>query len=417
MIVGGFYGVLNKTGAYKKLLDKIVTKFKPKSKEFVFAIIILFALITALTGLTIPLLVFIPFIVSIILLMGYDKLVAISATFGAIIMGFIGGIFITVKDPSNYYAVSYTTIDKFVGLESNFVNLFPKIFLLCAAVGLLIFYVNRHIKNVEDKKVKYDINDNTDIMIAEVKGSYKDIKVWPLIVVLSLIFVLMILGMVSWAGVFNIDVFTTFHTWLTGLEIKKFAVFNNIISANFAAFGEWLSLGNYMMLMIVLILFSFIIKLVCKIKFDDALDGFLDGMKKMLPTAVLVALSFTVLVCTYNNGFMETIINKAGNFNIGLTSLVTLLGSLLNIDLYYTASGIFTPMLTLFTNESILTVVAILFQSLYGFVMLLGPTSTLLIIGLTYLEVPYTTWLKYIWRFALALFIIIFFVLLIVSLI
>ena len=57
LIVGGFYGVLNKTGAYKKLLDKIVTKFKPKSKEFVFAIIILFALITALTGLTIPLLV------------------------------------------------------------------------------------------------------------------------------------------------------------------------------------------------------------------------------------------------------------------------------------------------------------------------------------------------------------------------
>ena len=39
MVVGGFYGILNKTGAYKKLLDNIVSKVKKHSKIFIFGIL------------------------------------------------------------------------------------------------------------------------------------------------------------------------------------------------------------------------------------------------------------------------------------------------------------------------------------------------------------------------------------------
>ena len=49
--------------------------------------------------------------------------------------------------------------------------------------------------------------------------------------------------------------------------------------------------------------------------------------------------------------------------------------------------------------------------------MIIGPTSLILIAGLTYLDIPYTTWLKYIWRFILMLFILIFVVLMIVALV
>ena len=56
-------------------------------------------------------------------------------------------------------------------------------------------------------------------------------------------------------------------------------------------------------------------------------------------------------------------------------------------------------------------------QNLYGLVQIVGPTSILLLASLSYLEVPYKTWLKYIWRFVLALFIIIFITLMVVSLI
>jgi len=154
LVVGGFYGVLSKTSAYKKLLDKIVTAVKPSSKKFIYVVIVVFAIVASLTGMTLPLIIFIPFVVSIILLLGYDKLVALSATIGSVMVGFIGGIFVAFRDPSNYYGITYVTFDKFVGLASNFENILAKLLLLFAGIALLIFYVNKHIKNVENKKVK-----------------------------------------------------------------------------------------------------------------------------------------------------------------------------------------------------------------------------------------------------------------------
>ena len=37
-VVGGFYGVLSRSDAYKKLLDTIVAKLKSNSKKFVFIV-------------------------------------------------------------------------------------------------------------------------------------------------------------------------------------------------------------------------------------------------------------------------------------------------------------------------------------------------------------------------------------------
>ena len=420
MVVGGFYGILNKTGAYKKLLDNIVSKVKKHSKIFIFGIIVLFALVSSLTGISIPLFIFVPFVVSIILLLGYDKLVAMVSTIGSILVGFIGGIFVTFRDPNSYYSVYYTTFEEFVGAD-KFSNWIFQLVLLILGVALLIFYVNRHIKNVEKKKVKYDLSDNSDVLITEVKGNYKDIKTWPLIVIFALIAILLILGLLPFASLFNLSIFNDFHTWLTGLKIGEFAVFNSIISANFTAFGEWASLGTYTMAMIMLAIFAIIIKFIYHIKFNDLIDDFVSGVKKMVPIAALVTLAYAVLVCSYNNGFTETLINNitdaVGGFNIVVDALITMVGSLLHADLYYAAAGVFTPLITAITDESVYQLLALTFQSFYGLTMLIGPTSILLIIGLRYLDIPYTTWIKFIWRFVLGLFLIIFVVLLIASLI
>ena len=135
----------------------------------------------------------------------------------------------------------------------------------------------------------------------------------------------------------------------------------------------------------------------------------------------MMVLAYTILVCCYNNGFMENLIAKAGDsmgsLNLAMASLFTIIGSITNVDLYYTAIGIFTPIVNVVTDEAMLQVLALAFQTLNGLVMLVGPTSLILIFGLTYLDVSYPTWLKYIWRFILELFILIFVVLFIVSLI
>lgn len=427
LVVGGFYGLLNRIPAYKKMLKSIVNRIGNKRKLFVVIITILFALISSLTGFNVLLLLVIPMFISVILLLGYDKLVALSATIGSIVVGFVGGVFVTVKDPSSYYTVSYTTFDKFVGLDSHFTNVLPRIALFVIAVTIFVLYIINHIKKVELGNSSYELS-KVDNLFVEVKdrtgkkieiSEDKKIMVWPLIVGLFLIFVFIVLGYFPWGDLFKIEIFNDFHTWLTGLKIGDYAVFTSLVSNSFTSFGTWGNLGNYMMAIVVVFVIMIILALVYSIKFEDAMDGFLYGMKKMLPSVLIVGLSYTVLVSCYNNGFVESVVTLAGERlgdNAIVHSLLVMLGSVLNVDLYYTTTSVFTSITATLSEQANLSVYAVMFQSLFGLVQLVGPTSILLLIGLSYLEVPYKTWLKYIWRFVVALSIVIFIALMVVSL-
>ena len=89
------------------------------------------------------------------------------------------------------------------------------------------------------------------------------------------------------------------------------------------------------------------------------------------------------------------------------------LGLPFNITQYAT----FLKMIAQVTDESLYSVYALLFQSVYGIVSIIGPTSLLVIFALKYFDVPYTTWVKYIWRFVLMLLLLVILVLLVLSLI
>lgn len=361
------------------------------------------------------------------MLLGYDKLVALSSTVLAVVVGFIGGIFITFKDASNQYATSYTTFDKMVGLDSNWENIFPKILLLVVAVGLLVFYIMRHIKKIENGEVKNELGHN-DVFLVEprdksgkkIKTDDTKAKTWPIVLMGVVLLVLLVLGFMPWSGLFGLDNFNKFHNWLTtDGKIGNYVIFTSLISSNFAAFGDWGSLGSFMMAIVLIAVFIFILKFVSKAKFSELMDGFIYGVKKMIPAAMIAMLAYTVLVCVYNNGFMETVVNGAADKfgdNVVIDSLITIIGSILHVDCYYTVAGIFTPMVSSLSDKANLSVYAVMFQSLYGLVQICGPTSLILIVGLSYLEVPYSKWLKYIWRFVVELFIVIFIVLMIVSL-
>ena len=406
LFVGGFYGVLNKVPAYKKLQDNIVKNVKPLGKKFIFVTILVFAIVSALTGITLPLLIFVPFVIAIILLLGYDKLVAVTSTVVSIMVGYIGGVFVTFLDPNTY---GMTTYETFVGTESEFSNVFPKLLLLFAGITLLIYFINNHIKSVENKKVKYELEDDSELQINEVTSNYTNIKTWPLIVILALLFVVLVLGLVPWNSLFEITAFTDFHKWLMELSIKEFAVIPSIISGDLLAFGEWYTAGDsmaYMTISLVIFVFTVLIGLVGRLKLNDFLDGMKEGMKKLFPTSLLFMLALTILISAYTNGFFEGLVTSYGKFNYAVSSLLVFLGCLLNVDMYYIVGGVFSPILNLITDESVYSSVAILFQGIYGIFSIVGPTSLILIFALSYTNVPYTTWLKYIWRFILGLIVL-----------
>ena len=421
LVVGGLYGALNKVYAYKKLVKMIAEKVEDKKKLFIIVVTILFALLTSLGGLNTIVFVFIPFVISIMLVLGYDKLVALSSTVLATMVGFIGGVFVTFKDSSSQYTTSYTTFDKMVGISGNFGNVLPKVLLLVVGTLLLVLFILNHIKKVESKEEKDELGSN-DVFLVETKNNktsnMKDVKVWPMALMLGILLVILILGYLPWNDLFGIKCFDKFHEWLTGLKIGKYEVFNSLISSNFAAFGKWSNLGNFMMVIVCIAVFIFILKFVFGVKFTELMNGFVYGVKKMIIPVMIIALAYTVLVTTYNNGFMETVIKAAKDSfgdNVIVSSAIVLIGSIFSVDTYYSVVGIFSPIVSNLGDKANLNIYAILFQSIFGLVQMCGPTSILLIAGLSYLDVPYSKWLKYVWRFVLYMLILIFIVLMIVS--
>ena len=419
LVLGAFYGVLSEVAAYKKLIDNVSTKIKAHSKLFVFIVTALFAILTFVTGQVGVLLIFVPFVAAIILALGYDKLVVISSTIVSMLIGLMSGIYVTFRDPNNYYGYGATTMEKLLGLDL-YANLWPKLILLVLGTALLMFFINRHIKSVKDKKVKYELNESNEVAVSEVTGDYKNIRTWPMIVILSLVLVLLILGYMPWKTLFGIECFDKFNEWLLGIKIGEFSVLSNLVSNNIVSFGNWASLGNYMSVIITLLVFTLIVKFVYRVKFNEVIANFVNGAKKVIPMILLVIMAYAILVSAYNHGFMQSIItwvNDLLGINVGTTAIVSGLGTLLHSDLYYTVAGVFMTLMNNVTDESLYSTYALTFQTVYGLVSMIAPTSLLVIFAVKYFDVPYTSFVKYIWRFILMLFLLILLVLLVLALI
>lgn len=419
-VVGGLYGALNKVPAYKKLLNKIASKVEAKKKLFVILTTIFFVLLTALGGFDLLAFLFIPFVVSIILLLGYDKFVALSSTVVATFVGVIGGIFLAFRDGTNQYATSFTTFDKVTGLSGLWDNIIPKLLLLVLGTALLIFFILRYIKNDKDH---VEIGSRDVFYVEERDGSKKEEKTlhtWPIVVLGVILFVFLLIGFMPWNSLFGFDCFDKFHTWLTGLSIGNYVVFTSLISKNITALGRWGDMGGYMMSIMCMLIFLILVKWIYRVQLSEMSKGFIYGVKKMIPVVMVLVLAYSVLVSSYNNGFMETLITNSADGigdNVLMASLLTMFGTVVSVDRFYIVAGVISPIVSSLTDKADLNVYATLFQSFYGLLQMCGPTSLLLIISLSYLEVPYSKWLKYIWRFILYMLILIFIVLIITSLI
>lgn len=400
LVVGGFYGVLNATNAYSDLLQKVAKLLKGKEKIFLVSTVVLFALLASFISLPFVLFAFVPMVVSVILILGYDKLTAIAATFGAMMVGVLGSI---------YGSSVITNINTTLMLEPND-NILTKLVILILGVVLLSFYVIKNSTKVTAKARTEEVD--YDPLYVETKKSKANMS--AMIVMLGTTFVLFVLGFITWSTSFGIDAFDKFYTWFMDLNLLSFPIMANIFGS-LPAFGNW----AYQDLSIILILMTLIMALVYKMKLDEYLISFFEGTKKLIPTASLLILIIAVLVLgtsTSTNGAIVGLTPALFDFFGGLTdkfnmilfAIPTMLGSVLNVDPYYYFSQFGLPVAAIVISDpSSHQLVGLMFQILYGFTMLFAPTSVILIAGLSYLQVSYTKWIKYIAMFLLQLFIVI----------
>lgn len=387
LTVGGFYGILYKTEGYRNLLDKIVSKFKGKENIFLIFVMLIFALVTSMAGITTGLLFLFPLIISIIILMGYNKQTAALVTIGSVAIGLIG---------TTVSAVNTEVMVSILGIKFSEELLTKGIILLIGFV-LLVFnvlsYAKKH-KNLSEtnneEKLELPVSENTK------KRS------WPIIVIIDLILLVMIMGSISWESVLGVKVFTQFHESLTKFTVGDYAIFANILGG-VKAFGAW-TLVEFTM---VLFLATGLIGLIYRIKFNDFIQTYFNGMKKALKPAVLVAFAYMVLVITATHpvflGIFKPLLTATNGFNPFTMSIVAFVNSVFGVEPYYIASatGSLQYAVSIITDTTVYPTIAIVWQTMQGLAALIAPTSVVLVATLSYLDVSFWQWVKTSWKLIL----------------
>ena len=476
LLVGGFYGILNKVPAYRVLLDRVVKQVKKHKVLYLILTVLILSIIVAFTGLTFEMLVFLPFIAAVVLLLGYDKIIAAMVSVGSVSVGVLGSLFskpIVGKLNEVLEKTTYTDL------------IIPKaiVLILCATVLIV---------NIIIKAKKSEVKENVEeSFLIPKKVTSKKVKVWPLATIAIIGVIVMILAGIDWQGAFKVvffndallkinswhvlskyivlgvsvivilynvlsslyklykaedksqklmskrrmivtivfgviaflallkimleDVFNATHFMSSALEAIKV---NTLIDGftfekllgSVSAFGEW-SYNEYMILLIIVCL---AIKYAYHIKFSDVLDNIGEGFKNVLYACFVVILSYTVLFLISGHPVGLTVIKPLLEASKGLHVILypisTLFSALFNTDFAYYEYGVLNVAYaaSAYTGTGVPALAEFMTQTMYGFAMLIAPTSVVLLFTLSVLDIKWTTWLKKILFVILELLLVLF---------
>ena len=429
LLIGGLYAVMDATGAYKPAIEKLAEKFKGKEKLVLITIIVLMSIISSITGLELGLLILFPFIISLILMMGYDKIIALVATFGATIVGMYG---------ATYAGTLYGYLDGFMQTKPTD-NILAKVILFVLALGLLIGFTLIYMKKnnmlpektakktvkseTKKEKVKKEKVNKEKVKKADKKEKTeeKEKKVWPLLLVLGLLFLVLILGTTAWGNIFGSNWFATAHdTIMNKWQIGGFKIVEKLFGG-LDAFGTWTKSTRYVAYSIMILFAIATLTIVYKIKLKDAFDAFVKGIKEYVVPALLALIAYSIFVFTIYYpvlGVITTwITGLTDSFNLVTSGLHAIISSVFYPDFSYYGYYVVYTFVQTIKDTSLYSLIGLVFTNLYALVMLLAPTSVLLLTSLSISEVKYTEWLKFIWKYALCLLVVSFIVFTVLTLI
>lgn len=415
LLIGGLYGVINKTGVYQKLVEGTVKKFDSNEKSFLVISILIFAIFSSLTTLTLPLLILVPFFVAVIIKLGFNKMTAFLSTIGAILVGNMGATY-------GYNVDGYNYVNFFFGLKTT-ENMLFKAALLVALTVLLIVYVIKTSNVVKAKKSKKkDVEAETVIPLYK-EGETTKKSSTPLVIAVLCLVVISLVSMFNWAGAFGLQktIFDTWYTKITEIKLNGYPLFANLIGS-VKPFGYWTNYELVMLLAIAII----VIGAIYKMKFKDTFEAAVEGAKEMLPVAVVAVFANILLLVvntTSSTGatgtFFITIIDAlfklVKGFNFAIVSVVGLFGSIGYSSYPYLLNVLSAPTSAQYAKS--VSEASFIIQTMHGFAMMLVPTSVGLVVGLQLLGISYKEWLKENWKLLLGFLAIALIVIILVTLV
>ena len=406
LVIFAFYKVLGKSKIYNAIVEKISNLFKGKEIIFAGISLLFYGLFTSITSEPLVALAFIPFSISVFAKLKTDKISSLVSTFGGVLLGTLGATYSTKIAGS---LINYAQLNIQLGNEM----LATIILFVVALIALMVLIYNRlnsaeKLEAVEDKFI--DVVETT----GKKKVRVNTVSVVFTSIALAVFAIITILAFTPWSA-WNVTTFTKLHESLTNATLFKAAYPITFLgSTTLVEFGSWdlFTLSSFIILMTV------IIKFVANVKFDDAIDGIVDGIKASIKPAGLLLMVYAILVFSVSYPVLPGIIaqiNKtlSADFIKPVNYVITgVLTGTFTVDMQYYAS-ILGGLYSTFAKPN---VVAVAMQSAFALAGFFVPTSAMLVVGLSMLDIKYTDYLKFIWKFLVALLVIILVVLYILML-
>ena len=462
--IGGLYGVMERTGALEKVTDRMSHAFEGKERVFLVITVVLFTLLSSITGLILPLFVLVPLFAAVLFAMNFDKVTVLASTVGSLLVG-------SVASTYGFNITGYTANLLALDMNNQIVAKVILLVLLTIALCTVVLMTSKkdmkkELKeakmNKEEKEVK-EVKEEKKVKASETKTAKKKaattsskktskestkkapkttakkastkttgkkkstkgkantkafavakpvkkvsekskVSAVPMVIIFLLMLIVCLIGMYNWYYSFGIEVFSNIHEAIMGVQIGDFPIFEHLLSG-VSELGYWSNIDFAAMMIIA----SAIIAWIYRLSFNDYMESFIAGVKKWLPTAIYAALASVILYILYQASYagtgtlVDTINAKIFDLTDGFNVLTTGAASLIGSFFYndlYYLLAALTSFVSGFDAAS-LSVAGLLIQSVYGVAMLIFPTSVILVAGLSLFDVSYKEWMKYIWKFAL----------------
>ena len=368
-VIGIFYAVLNKADRYETLVDNTASVFDRNKGVFIVITVFVLGAVSFFSGSILPMLIFVPFLISVLKKLGFSKLTAIFTTVGSMIIGSTGTLY-------TYHINQYLSLT----VKDNLtVKITLTLIGLVSMVAFVLLFNKKPVNN------------------GEVRRSTKK-KMLPIYITFILIFVLLVLGFVNWSGYFGFTGFTDFLNSLREGKVSGVSVFDAIAGTSIVAFGEWQLYNAAALIMFA----SVILAIIYRVKINGFLESVAEGLKKSFPYAIIVVLAYLTLVNVYSSGIFYTMVMGLTEKTVNLftSSITGILSSVLFPDSGYAAQFALNALMsTSATNYQ--DIFAIVFQSVYSLFLLISPTSILVLFALYFTQTRYIEWIKYIIKYFL----------------
>ncbi|MEG2246208.1 MAG: YfcC family protein [Romboutsia sp.] len=393
LIIGGFLGVVTKTGALDAGVGGLVKKLKGKELLLIPALMFIFSLGGTSYGMAEETLAFYALITATMMAAGFDPIVAASTILLGAGTGVLGS---TVNPFAIGAAISAAGA---VGVKINQgTTIILGVILWLVTLTISIVYVMNYAKRVKANKSatllsKHELDaaneafakDNEEIL--ELNGKRKIV-----LGLFALSFIVMIAGVIPWND-FGVTIFDNTTSWLNGSPL-----------------GAWW----FPELTVWFFLMSVIIGLVYRMSEDDIVGSFVGGAADMVGVALVVGVSRGISFMMANSGLDLFILDKASGVLSGVSGMLFAnMTYVIYIALSFlipSTSGlasvsmpIFAPLAAKLNIAPEIIVTA--FSAGSGIVNLITPTSGVVMGGLTITKIEYSTWIKFVTKLLIMIFI------------